>query len=168
MRYGQQSFISDVIGVFEGVLDAGKKEEEVNFFESLFLKAKEQFLSDAPQANTLDDIHNPLKHKSAVNTRDAKLHHLYAKTSTKGGHKVQLDLNTEVTRRMRVDHVFEDFANINVDDHGLQAAHFPLPRNFECLKTLMNTYSTYCTRMEDYDLKYVKYFVRECESLKAP
>lgn len=58
-----------------------------------------------------------MRHVSAIDTRDAKLHHLYAKTSTKGGHKVQLDLNTEVTRRMRVDHTFEDFTGIDLNDH---------------------------------------------------
>jgi hypothetical protein len=42
---------------------------------------------------------------------------------------------------------------------------FPQPRKFECLRTLMESFEESCGRMDDYSLKYVKYFVKECESL---
>lgn len=67
---------------------------------------------------------------------------------------------------MRVDHVFEDYTGIDVNDKGmLKDTQFPLPRNFVCLKAMMDAYEANCSKMEDYDLKYVKYFVKDCESL---
>jgi hypothetical protein len=61
---------------------------------------------------------------------------------------------------MRVDHTFESFA----ESHGLSAEVSVLPRNFDCLKTLVNTYDSACGKLEDYSLQYVKYFVQACES----
>jgi hypothetical protein len=37
---------------------------------------------------------------STVSSRDAKLHHLYAHISEKGGHMVHLDMQAELTSRM--------------------------------------------------------------------
>ena len=69
---------------------------------------------------------------------------------------------------MRVDHVFEDFGSIKETAKTLkagQAESFPLPRNFACLKHMVDTYETQCAKLQDYDLQYVKYFVKECEQL---
>jgi len=103
------------------------------------------------------------RHISAINSRDAILHHLYAKTMNKPTHKAHLDLASEVNSRMRSDHVFEDFAGELNDNQT-----FPAPRNFDCLKYLINTYDEQCGGFDDYSLKYVKYLVKECESLTAP
>jgi hypothetical protein len=48
---------------------------------------------------------------------------------------------------MRVDHVFEDFGNalaakILRADGDNSTETFPLPRNFECLKHLVDSYET--------------------------
>jgi len=70
---------------------------------------------------------------------------------------------------MKTDHVFGQFARINENDEDrLMAEIIPPPRNFDCLKKLMEVYESSCGRMEDYDLQYVKYFVRECENLTVP
>jgi hypothetical protein len=63
---------------------------------------------------------------------------------------------------MRVDHVFEAFQPTN-----LRQSTTVLPRNFDCLKTLMDTYEDACEKMDDYSLTYVKLFVQECESLSS-
>jgi hypothetical protein len=51
---------------------------------------------------------------SAHDTRDSKLNHLYATVMQKKSHKAQLDLNFEITKRMRTDHIFEDFSEEDV------------------------------------------------------
>lgn len=126
---------NEVVGNFEANLDI-----KANFFDRLFSQAVEQ--------TGLEERVDPLaarRHISAVNTRDAKMHHLFAKVSnTKGNHKAQLDLSSEITRRMRVDHVFEQFGKIN-DDPAIAAQEvFPLPTDFACLKKLLNAYETQC------------------------
>jgi len=63
---------------------------------------------------------------------------------------------------MRADHVFESFAG-SLDD----AQKFPLPRNFDCLRNMMDLYEQHCGRLTDYALKYVKYLVKECETVPS-
>jgi hypothetical protein len=108
MQFGQMSMTREVVGDFEANLDIKNKD---NFFDRLF--------SHAVESSGLESQYDPLaerRHISAINTRDAKMHHLFAKVSnTKGNHKAQLDLSSEITRRMRVDHVFEQFGKINDD-----------------------------------------------------
>jgi len=55
-------------------------------------------------------VEDSKQHMSAVSSRDIKLHHLYTALRNKGGHKIHLDMSEEITKRMRVDHVFEDLA----------------------------------------------------------
>jgi hypothetical protein len=44
---------------------------------------------------------------------------------------------------MIVDHIFESFVG-----HALTEPHkTPLPRNFECLKTLVNTFDSACGKL---------------------
>lgn len=119
--------------------------------DRLFLKAKRQLGSPVDDARRLI---------STVSSRDAKLHHLYSRLQEKGGHKVHLDMTSELTQRMRIDHVFEDF----MPKH-LRASEPVLPKNFDCLKELIETYEENCDKLGDYGLKYVKYFVQKCESL---
>lgn len=71
-------------------------------------------------------------------------------------HKAQLDLAMELQRRMRVDHTFEEFKSLSgvIDDNKSV-----LPRNFECLRKLIDVYELHCEKMDEYDLKYVTYFV---------
>jgi len=53
---------------------------------------------------------------------------------------------------MRIDHIFAQFAAELGDE-------VPLPRNFDCLRTLMGVYEEEFERFSDYGLKYVKHFV---------
>jgi len=78
---------------------------------------------------------DPKRHISAINSRDAELHHLYAKTMSNPTHKSHIDLSTEINSRMRVDHVFEDFAGVLSDDQK-----FPLPQDSDCLKNMLKVY----------------------------
>ncbi len=65
---------------------------------------------------------------------------------------------------MKADHIFESFAGVTLTD----TEEFPLPRNFDCLRGLMNAYEENCARFSDYSLKYVKYLVKACESENHP
>lgn len=147
MRYGTLSFTNEAIGEFEGDLDAS----EEKFLDRIF--GRELKNKSRPHLN-------PDRHSSTVSSRDAKLHHLYAKVSENGNHKAHIDLSTELNHRMRVDEVFAEFKG-----HLLGAEQYYAPQNFECLRALVNTYKQSCGPLEDYSLKYVKYFVQECETL---
>ena len=70
-----------------------------------------------------------------------------------------MNLQTELVSRMAADSTFEKFYTGEISDD----VPVVLPRDFTCLKSLMETYNSKCGVMTDYSLKYVKYFVIECE-----
>lgn len=156
MRYGQQTFTKEPIGNFQGNYnDATLLESGPNFFEKLVKKAKRE-VSDSDRVDAR-------KHISAVGSRDAKMHHLYSKLQTTAGHKITIDLSTELNARMRTDHVFEDLV-----PSRLRASSQPVrPRNFTCLKSAVSTYEKHCGKFSDYDLKYVRQLVVLCESTES-
>jgi len=43
----------------------------------------------------------------------------------------------------------------------------PLPTEFDCYRTLIETYEQHCETFDDYSMKYMKTFVSECEGLKS-
>lgn len=150
MRYGQTSFAAEPIGNFQGNFnDAAVKAD--SFFQSFIRKAKRQIADEA-----IDED----KHMSAVHSRDAKLHHLYSTLQSKGGHKITIDLSSELNARMRTDHVFEDL----VPQYLRDSQTIIRPRNFDCLKEAVNTYEKFCGKFSDYDLKYVRQLVTLCET----
>jgi hypothetical protein len=72
MRYGDLRFVKEPVGNFMGNLNL--IEAKSNFFDKMFNKAKELTgLEDSIKAGL------ELKLVSAVNSRDIKLNHLYAK-----------------------------------------------------------------------------------------
>jgi hypothetical protein len=108
-------------------------------------------------SSPIDDVRKSI---STVSSRDAKLHHLYAHLQSKGGHKLHLDLSSELNSRMRIDHVFEEIL-----PPRLRATEYHAPKNFACLKKLVAAYEEQCGAFGDYGLKYVKYLVQVCETL---
>ena len=81
-----------------------------------------------------------------------------------GSHKAHLDLQIELSKRMKMDHIFEEFAK-DMPVTVTNGEEFPNPTNFECLRTLMDTFEEHCGKFDDYSLKFVKYLVKECESM---
>lgn len=152
MEFGETDFKNLVIGDFEGDLD-----KTSTLFSRLMSKAV--LVSDKLEVTQKDTK----RHISAISSRDAELHHLYAKTMDKPTHKSHIDLSSEINDRMRADHVFEDFAGVLTDDQK-----FPLPRDFDCLKNMMRIYEEECGKFSDYALKYIKYLVKECETVPVP
>jgi len=38
-----------------------------------------------------------------------------------------------------------------------------VPKDFDCLRSLMKTFEESCGKFTDYSRRFIKYFVRECE-----
>ena len=157
MRYGDLKFINEPIGNFMGNLNLN--ETRVDFFERMFNKAKEQ----VKEITGLEFSKSSMDQKliSAVNSRDIKLNHLYAKVQRQNSHKAQLELSQELSKRMRSDYVFEKFIELT----GIDASEKVLPNDFDCLKEVIDTHDKECGKFDDYSLKYVKHIVQACESL---
>jgi hypothetical protein len=83
MRYGDLTFINEPIGNFMG--NYNLNESKATFFDKMFNKAKEQIQDITGldfSSSSMD-----LKRISAINSRDIKLNHLYAKVQRKNSLK---------------------------------------------------------------------------------
>jgi hypothetical protein len=125
-----------------------------SFFRKMLNKAKRNLLTDVDAE----------RHSSSVSSRDVKLNMLYGEVMNNPSHMAHLELQDELNHRMRADHIFEMFSE---NSYNLSDDTFPLPRNFECLKAMVKHTEEKCGRFSDYSLKYVKYLVKECESIPA-
>jgi hypothetical protein len=84
-------------------------------------------------------------------------------------HKLSLSLQMELGRRMRVDHVFDEFLAKSSPPEGNNDAPTVPPKNFKCLRRMMEVYEKSCgNKMDEYELQYVNVFVQECEKLPVP
>jgi len=78
--------------------------------------------------------------------------------------EAHIELQEELTHRIKADKIWEKIVGEKPDF----AQDFHLPKNFDCLKALVNTYESSCEKFSDYSLKYVKFLVNACERLAAP
>ena len=70
---------------------------------------------------------------------------------------------------MKVDNIFVRLASLfgidHIDNESATKGDVVFPTDFECLGSLIKTYSDSCGKLSDYDLQYTSYFVEACESL---
>lgn len=114
---------------------------------NLFLK-KENGTCSTPN----DDHHK-------VDSRDAKLHHLYHKYMNSKHHSHALDLQREINHRMKIDNIFNEFKEkLDIKD---DESH--IPTDTTCLGAAITAFEKKCGKFSDYSLKYVKEISKACE-----
>ena len=71
---------------------------------------------------------------------------------------------------MYIDEVFADFLDTSTSKiHQCRSASEEgcednfVPKDFDCLRAMIDTYETHCGQFNDYARKFIKYLVRECE-----
>ena len=136
MKFGDFSFDKDPIFAFQGIVDV-----------------KPQLSHFAP------------KRSVDIDSRDAKLHYLYAKNLENPTHHNSLALQQELNHRMESDILFSEFATISmIDTHKRLRVE-----NYDCLKTMIDRFETLQGyRLSDYQLKYVHQFVNACQTMAHP
>lgn len=56
---------------------------------------------------------------------------------------------------------------VDVDLVSVEQCHDDyVPKDYDCLRSLIETYETHCGKFDDYSRKFIKYLVRECEQPK--
>jgi hypothetical protein len=65
---------------------------------------------------------------------------------------------------LKADHVFDLFAASTGVNTAIENNEKVLPRNFECLKKVIEAHDSTCGRFDDYSLQYIKYIVHACEA----
>jgi len=149
MQYGSKDFTDNPIGNYEATYNT--------------------VVSAAPSAiQVLMDRILPVSqdsHGHAVDSRDTKLHHLYAKLMTETGKKTKhhLALQEELLHRQKIDTIFEDFSKtLNLPKDG--KARVRTTTDFECLRAMVNTFNMECGDLKEYELKYVKSLALSCQT----
>jgi len=104
-----------------------------------------------------------------VNARDVTLYQLtYNLAEGKGDAKAYDALAKEMAKRSQADALFHDVFNapipdknkkVKSDEHLVYA-----PKNYECLRFLVDTHEVFCGDMDEYSLGKVKYLVNACET----
>ena len=108
--------------------------------------------------------------KPKVNSRDAKLHFLMGRYNSHSGMFAHDDLANEIRHRMALDTAFFSlFPDIYApeDDHHEEEETKPekrVPKDFDCLRFLMETFENKCMPFSEYGLGHVKYIVEFCET----
>lgn len=105
------------------------------------------------------------KNEFAVDSRDIQLHYLYNQVMTDATPEANAALQAEIAHRMQMDKLFSDLFPMHMD--AVKNNSTPLPTDFDCYRTLIQTFETQCEKIDDYTLKYMKAFVAECEGMKS-
>lgn len=74
-------------------------------------------------------------------------------------------LQAEISHRMKIDNLFAEWFPMHME--AVKSHTTPLPTDFHCYRTLVETFEAHCERMDDYTLKYLSAFVAECEGMKS-
>ena len=99
-----------------------------------------------------------------VNSRDAELNYLYNRVMKFGGEQAHLELRDEINHRLFVDKLFKDAFPTHFGPDADLAELTVQPRNFNCLRYLMDSTENNCGKFSDYSLKYVRHLVHVCEN----
>ena len=106
--------------------------------------------------------------KPKVNSRDAKLHFLMGRYNAHQGLFAHDDLAHEIRHRMALDtaffSLFPDIYEVEGTVHSDKKMPQRVPKDFDCLRFLIETFENKCMPFSEYGLGHVKYLVEFCET----
>jgi legumain len=158
LQWGEVDWTTEPIGMFESIVDAPAKK---SFWKSLRHFGKNA-IKDIVH---WDEAASEKKNDFAVDSRDIQLHYLYNLVMTNPSAENNAALQAEISHRMKMDKLFSDLFPMHMD--AVKSNSTPLPTDFDCYRTLIETFESQCEKIDDYTLKYMKAFVAECEGMKS-
>ena len=106
--------------------------------------------------------------KPKVNSRDAKLHFLMGRYNSQQGLFAHDNLAHEIRHRMALDtaffSLFPDIYEVEGTVHHVGKQPQRIPKDFDCLRFLIETFENKCMPFSEYGLGHVKYLVEFCET----
>ena len=106
-----------------------------------------------------------VKNESAVDSRDINLHYLYSQVMLNPSTEATDALTTALNQRMVVDKRFNEMFPVHME--AFKQSEISAPSDYNCYRTLIDTYEASCGKFDDYSMKYMKIFAAECEGLKS-
>ena len=106
-----------------------------------------------------------------VNSRDSKLHFLMGRYNSNKGLFAHDDLANEIRHRMALDtaffSLFPDIYEVDGTVPNPEKAALRVPKDFDCLRFLLEAFENKCMPFSDYGLGHIKYIVEYCETNKT-
>jgi legumain len=159
LQFGDLTIDKEPIGNFEaGTVDSSEKKKFWNEFKHI----GKNFLKDITH---WDEATSKRKNDFAVDSRDIQLHYLYNKVMSDPSIENNKALQEELNHRTEVELRFTELFPQHVD--SIKANEYPQITDFDCYRTLIQTYEDECAPLTEYTMKYFKYFVAECEGMKS-
>ena len=111
---------------------------------------------------------NDPRKKHKVNSRDAKLHFLMGRYNSNQGLFAHDDLAHEIRHRMALDtaffSLFPDIYEVDGTRVSPEKVAQRIPKDFDCLRFLIDSFENKCMPFSEYGLGHVKYLVEFCET----
>jgi len=120
-------------------------------------------LNALDDALMLDKADAERKNTFAVDSRDIKLHYYYNKVMVNPTPENHQNLQAEIAHRVEVDAIFDRIFDAEHMEK-VRAGETAQIHNFDCYRSMINTFEERCQKLDDYSLKYAKAFVHECET----
>ena len=143
LKFGDFSFMSEVIGDFEGVCDT----DEASYTQRMLHRANHIYkkVTDTREAP-----------RELVDSRDHDLHYLYNRVMS-GDKTAVPEMQAELEHREFVDALFST--------HFEEAANAPEnPQDFHCLRMMVGGVEEMCGPWSAYSLKYVRKLANACDT----
>jgi len=106
-----------------------------------------------------------VKNESAVNSRDINLHYLYSQVMLNATPEATDKLTTALNQRMVVDKRFASMFPVHME--AFNKSETPIPTDYTCYRSLIDTYENACGKFDDYSMKYMSVLAAECEGIKS-
>jgi legumain len=159
-EFGDLDIQKEPIGAFMGTQD-----EEVPKEKKFWQLIKSSAKSLAKDIFDIDQKMSFIKNESAVNSRDIGLHYLYNRVMLDATPEATNELTAALNLRMTVDKRFATMFPNHMEAYN--KSELPTPTDFECYRSLIDTYESSCGKFDDYSMKYMGVLAAECEGTKA-
>jgi len=156
LQWGELDFTSEPIADFQSNTDASGDD-----FWGQLIHDGLHMLDDALM---LDEELAERKNTFAVDSRDIKLHYYYNKVMTNPTPENHAALQAEIAHRVEVDALFDKIFDAQHMER-VRAGDTAQIKNFDCYRSMIDTFESKCQKLDDYSLKYAKAFVEECETV---
>merc|ERR1712086_307721 len=155
LQWGELDFTSEPIADFQSNIDS-----QGNDFWGQLIHDGLNILDDALM---LESESAERKNTFAVDSRDIKLHYYYNKVMVNPTPENHAALQAEIAHRVSVDAIFDKIFDAEHMEK-VRAGETAQIQNFDCYRSMIETFEEKCEKLDDYSLKYAKAFVQECET----
>jgi len=156
-KFGDFSFMSEAIADFEGNYDAAVEDSHHHGIKKWADKIFHR-IEKVPEMIDARIGQYQAQNSKTIDSRDINMHYLFDQYAATGSQEDLDLLNMELAHREKVNAFFTKM------NPGFKMSSEIVDMDYDCLRTLVDTYETTCEKFSDYSLKYAKILGSVCQS----